>query len=668
MTSKGIKNGQPEGKSSGSLLFASAVIACAAATLVGAVQITARLLDRQPTRVRDLEVFLLLRSVAEAFHLDLSRRAPEFANRVHALADWPEALLYAGQAGATVIAVFAGLTLLALVVALPLRGLSVQVIPRRVGDWIWLTAFPLAIFSFLVTPLLFPLIQQRLFPGRLVYQGLALVATSISFWVILLALLRGSKWAATIKLAAVVGALGPVLTASMLALGNLSGDRTGLPTHAPGPNVLLISVDTLRPDHLGCYGYARDTSPAIDSLARDGARFETVVSSSSWTLPAHISLLSGLPSEAHGVTYDGMKAGSEVVFLSEIFQDAGYSTAGFVAGPYLSASYGFLQGFEHYDDYSVASLVNRRSHEGVTSPKSLEIAESWLRSWDRGGRRRPFFVFLHLWDVHFDFTPPPPFDSLFDPEYDGSITGENFERGAHIHRNMDARDLQHVIALYDGEIRYTDAHIGRLLQLLQELRAFDNTVIVVTADHGEEFFEHGQKGHRKSLFDETILVPLIVRFPPKVPSGVVVTQQVSLLDVAPTILSLAGLVRPDGFAMDPARVLRGADLLPVILGRASSAPNGAYSDLHGTVKAVRSATDKLVWDASRESETYLYFDLVNDPAEKNNLTDQYPERVSRARDQLSRWVEHWTKGESIAEPAEVDDELRERLRNLGYIE
>ena len=161
-----------------------------------------------------------------------------------------------------------------------------------------------------------------------------------------------------------------------------------------------------------------------------------------------------------------------------------------MSGPYLRAEYGFYQGFDHYDDYTALTLLNEAT-SSVTSPILLGLVQSWLGDWDRSGRRKPFFVFLHMWDVHYDYIPPSPYDELYDPGYQGPITGENVTSSRGIHRGMASGDLEHLIALYDGEIRYTDHHLGLLFRHLSQMNALANTIIAITSDHGEAFFEHG---------------------------------------------------------------------------------------------------------------------------------------------------------------------------------
>ena len=247
------------------------------------------------------------------------------------------------------------------------------------------------------------------------------------------------------------------------------------------PNVLLISIDMLRADHVSCYGYARKTTPAIDALAQRGVRFEETISSAPWTLPAHAALFTSLSDSVHGVNEGvGAALAPDITTLAERFQTAHYATGGFYAGPYLHHAYGLGQGFDTYSycvdysesfdadavkDWGADPAAQRRSHHGVTNPGVFAATKEWLSFVPEN---QPFFGFVHLWDTHYDFTPPAPYDSMFtNPAYQGWVTGQEFFFDPRIHAGMDAQDLEHLIALYDGEIRWTDAYVRKLQEELE---------------------------------------------------------------------------------------------------------------------------------------------------------------------------------------------------------
>jgi arylsulfatase A-like enzyme len=448
------------------------------------------------------------------------------------------------------------------------------------------------------------------------------------------------------------GGIGPTARTAAPAIGEPSPPRGGR------PNVVLISIDSLRADHLGCYGYSRPTSPRIDELARGGMRFAAAWSSTSWTLPAHVSLLSGRSLLGHGVRepHDTIPPG--VPLLAELLRAAGYATGAVVSAPYLSSRYGFARGFDAYDDHTVSYNSHADSNSGVTSPQIDGAASAWLRA----QKRSPFFLFVHYWDPHYDYDPPPPYDTMFDPDYRGSIRPKGFYENPAIHRGMIPRDLDHVRALYDGEIRYTDLHVGRLLDLLAELGIRDQTLVILTADHGDEFFEHGRKGHERTLYEEVLHVPLIVSWPGGVPSGRVVTEPVSIMDVAPTVLWAAGLPPPPG--------MEGQALLPEISPdtRRPTLTAELYrrSKLNLQV-AVRQGRRKLI--QSLNVPRVEFYDLEADPKETvSALTEE--ERLT-LRQGLAGWMSaQWLAQSDRAAPARVALEQGqvEALRALGYVE
>ncbi len=437
------------------------------------------------------------------------------------------------------------------------------------------------------------------------------------------------------------------------------------------PDILLISIDSLRPDHLGCYGYGRDTSPALDKLAADGTLFENTVSTTSWTLPAHISLFTSMDISVHGVAHDGLSLHPGIGTLAQELKKNGYATAAFCSSPYMSPAFGFDRGFDLYhnidlEDNKIAdtTLPNPEQRDGVhgeiTSPRITELATEWIRS----HREKPFFLFLHFWDVHFDYIPPPPYDRRFDPDYTGKIDGRDYWHNEKINPQMDPRDLEHIIALYDGEIAYVDQHLEQIFGVLKELGLDDRTLIVVTADHGDEFFEHGGKGHRSTLFDEVVKIPLIVRPPGGNRTGRKVPGQVSIIDIAPTILELAGVAVPGW--------MQGVSLAPAIRGEALPGNRYALLELGNVLKALRTDTRKLLFNALALHTIILDLKkdpgesqqaLVTDPEEWNRLNRAFYERILNDRELALKY-----RGGETGGAVTLDAEQVKKLRDLGYMQ
>jgi len=333
----------------------------------------------------------------------------------------------------------------------------------------------------------------------------------------------------------------PALLSSVLVLAGTIGAAE--PEPGSRPNVLFLLVDALRPDHLGCYGYKRETSPGIDHLARQAILFENAHAQSPWTKPSIPTLFTSLYPAQHGV-YEGERESrpghlesdvlpEECHTLAEILRDSGYRTAAFVNNAHLREGQGVDQGFEIYEQggHLLAPDIHQRFLDFLGREDS-----------------RPFFAYLHYLDVHWPFDPSPPFATLFPVEGATFDFGHADWRGLRDRINDGALDLsvadrQKLVALHDGGIAELDSRIGALLVELRRRGLLENTLVVFTSDHGEELFDHGKVGHGGTLFEEVVRIPLIVRLPgPGAPGRV--TAPVRLLDVLPTILTVAGIPVP----------------------------------------------------------------------------------------------------------------------------
>jgi arylsulfatase A-like enzyme len=656
-------------------LFLASAIAAGIVVLANLAVVALRL---DAAAVRELELFLNILGRPGWPQSDAAGRffawiLPAVLNRSFALHDVGGLLAFVGLALASTLFVYWMLAAL----AAPFVWAAARLLAparHRYASWFWGRGFPLLVLCAFSLPAIRGVVRMLMTDAEPFARSSVTFAIGLTLWLGLVWALgdsarvqRALRWSFAATLAASL----VIWAGAAVALGRGGYFHQQPPPAAGLPNVLLVSIDSLRSDHLHSYGYKRETSPTIDSLAADGARFKTVVSPTSWTLPAHLTLLTSLPPEEHGVTDDETRLREDAVFLSEVLWDKGYTTAGFVSGPYLNAAYGFAQGWDHYDDYTVAKVSHLSAWRGVTSPPLYDVVSNWLGGWDSAGRQRPFFMFVHMWDVHYDFTPPPPYDTMFDPDYRGSVTGEDFELGDQVHLGMDPRDLEHVIALYDGEIRFTDLYLGKIIDRLRALGVLDNTIVVVTADHGEEFFEHGRKGHKKALYDESILVPLVIRFPPAVPAGRVVEPQVRLMDIAPTILSLAGLHKPDDFGTGRAKGYTAPqDLRRWIAGDGALPPLLAFSDLKGEapvpIAAVRAEDSKLIRELDGAHKEELY-DLTTDRHEQVNLLRDDAVLETPLRQELSGWRDNLQSGGKMAQTFELNEGQKERLRALGYL-
>ncbi len=481
-----------------------------------------------------------------------------------------------------------------------------------------------------------------------------------------------------------VGAARPALLRAVLiasswlvALGSCRRDEP----RGNGRPVILVSIDCLRADHCTPYGYRprfapdEETTPFLSAIAEAGVLFEDATAPTSWTLPSHVTMLTGMSPFEHGVRNRSVRLRDGTETLAHRFRAAGYDTGGFYSGPFLHPAWGFGPGFDRYEgvldylerldveaattqaDRSGIAAVHRASHEDrLCAERVVDRALEWLAEDER--HRRPFFLFLHVWDPHYDYEPPDEYLRRFDPDYAGDVDGTDFLA---VDRRWEGRDLEHLVARYDAEIRYTDDQLARFFARLEEWGlGGDEVIVAVTADHGEEFYEHGKKGHQRSLYQEVLHVPLVIRAAGSLPVGRRVGGLVRLCDVAPTLLDLADL------APFPDR--GGASLLPLVAGTTPVPPRRALLDLDIPMGPMmvgwREGSTKLIIDQHRK--TTELFDLAADPHERSPATRvaRSSKRVAhQARRDLAEAEAHPGHAVPMFESAEMTDALRE----MGYV-
>jgi arylsulfatase A-like enzyme len=419
------------------------------------------------------------------------------------------------------------------------------------------------------------------------------------------------------------------------------------------PSFVLISIDTLRPDHLGVYGYARPTSPQIDAFARDSVVFEEAISSSASTLTAHASIFTSLTPARHGAFFSrSAPLGDDRLTVAEVLRDAGWRTLGLHAGGKVAAELGLAQGFQRYER---------------VLPLFADTVASACTSIDETAGE-PFFLFLHTYEVHHPYTPADEYLSLFkDEAYSGPLPDEIgiSEHLRPINSNrpenrmaIGPSDLAHIIATYDAEIRSMDDAFGTLRDCLLDASRYHDTMIILTSDHGEEFDEHGVVGwHSHTLYDELVRVPLIIKWPNGRFAGQRIATMVRSLDIAPTIVAGAGLAVPQVFEGAPLEALVGG-------GRSTGAD---YVLLQRDSRRRRPDSR-----AIRTAEWKLFgrklFDLVHDATEQRDVAAAHPEVV----DALSSRLRAGFRAERPPRPpedgAQLDDQTRAELRALGYVE
>jgi arylsulfatase A-like enzyme len=391
--------------------------------------------------------------------------------------------------------------------------------------------------------------------------------------------------------------------------------------------MILIDIGTLRADHLGCYGYERETSPSIDALAAESVVFEWCFSQAPNTAPSQASIMTGLYPGSHGLVSEQARLPERVTTLAEVLADHGYATAAFVDGGYLSKDFGLDQGFQRYS--------NRRGEglDGI-APRAID----WLRQ----HADENFLLLVHTYDTHAPYMPPASHRGLFLEELAPPSEDEGSWRSQ---------------ALYDAEIRHVDDWIGTLMAEIRELGLDRRATIALVSDHGEEFMEHGAVGHDK-LYGTVTRVPLMIRLPGGAHAGTV-PQIVETIDLMPTLLELAGAPAPPG--------LQGASLLPLIRGEGRP-PYTAFGESAFFGGRVYAALGGYRLLADREGGRAELYHFLEDPLELRDLAAEEPERVEVLRRRLATWREAVARSAAGEEQAPVEDETLEQLRSLGYVQ
>jgi len=428
------------------------------------------------------------------------------------------------------------------------------------------------------------------------------------------------------------------------------------------PNLLLYVTDTLRPDSLQPYGNSAVATPAAERLAREGTLFEKVYAQSTWTRASVASILTGVYPDVHGAETRHDILSDAATLLPEYLRTQGYTTACIVTNPNIGSFFGFDQG---YDDFIELFQRTRTGHY-VSARETFAPSDEVTRraiEWIEGAPR-PFFLFVLTIDPHWPYQPPKRFDR-YGGGYRGDVNGDaDVRRG----RKLTPDDRRRIRSLYDAEVSYNDDSLGRLLDHLRQAKLVDETVVAFTSDHGEEFWEHGRNGHGKALFEETLRVPLIVRYPPAVPAGAVVSERIEAVDVFPTLLELAGLPVPDE--------IDGRSLL-------APSPRGerqVYASLALDKVRGRSLIDypwKLISIARRGVDRTRLFNLETDPTEEKDLSALAPERVATMTRGLSGRAERYAERRArlLGSPQtadspqpEIPEAVLEGLRALGYLD
>lgn len=465
----------------------------------------------------------------------------------------------------------------------------------------------------------------------------------------------------------------------VVVLAGLAGGLTASPARALAPdagvekpNILVYMIDTLRADELGCYGARVTKTPAIDRFASQGALFVNAHSAAPATRPSIASFFTGVPSPAHGLEKNLIgflpKEPGGLPRVHELLKEQGYYTVGIVANPNVDAFFGFARGWDAYH-----GLYERKPLPGQPAPRSGDlvtaadmIVDRVREEIDKAPRDRPFYIYVLSIDPHDPYTPPAPYDTMYDPDADaqrdGSIEVLQKQFDAAVREGRPPTPtVERIRSLYRGEVSFADAHFGRLMDWMMERGLLDRTLVALTADHGEEFLEHGRRGHGHTLFQEQLRVPLVVRHPGSF-APLRVEEPVSLLDLSATLVLVGGGQKP-GFWTG--RDLRGTVRPATIFA--------AQNSVDGLRRAVRFGEEKLIRD--EKSGRQDAYDLAADPGEQHPIQGEGKRRADRALGgQLRKFQEAnrdvfdtYARRGAEARPDSTPDELIRKLKALGYV-
>ncbi len=435
------------------------------------------------------------------------------------------------------------------------------------------------------------------------------------------------------------------------------------------PNILIYLVDTLRADHLGCYGYDKPTSPNIDSFSKSATLFRNPIAQASWTRSAVASVLTGLYAPTHGTIKRLDTLSESVRLLPEVLKNLGYQTAAVVTNGNISSQFGFNRGFDTY----------RQLKEQPDNPENHQLSDSVNAAafeWLRLRSTEPFLLYLHTTDPHNPYMPRSPHREKLAPMVADTTVGSLRKLTAlkNTKETPSPDLLRDITALYDAEIAFNDAEFGHLIEKLKELDLYDQTMIIFLSDHGEEFLDHGYWEHGNSLFNEQIHIPLIIKFPNGLGKGTNVDSVVRQIDILPTILDYLGQPIPPR--------LQGSSLLPWLLP-SGNGPTAATEPMKATLSHVSIdkrdmmslilSEKKLIQTAQdfsfarRDRPHVELFDLRHDWSEQENIADRQPVWAGYLLT-LLKYQEQFGGKKASAKEAEIDEGLRRRLQALGYLD
>lgn len=452
-------------------------------------------------------------------------------------------------------------------------------------------------------------------------------------------------------------------------------------------NIVLITLDTTRADHLGCYGYKKDTTPFLDSLARKGILFENAYANATWTLPSHASLFTGMMPSVHGVGYSNFFVSPSVKTIAESLQQKGYTSAAFIGGPFLVSAFNINQGFDFYDEHLdphselkrltlfrlISKLTGKSLWHTDGQRHGAEINQEVSSYLKWAVNRQPFFLFINYFDAHEPYDPPQEIRNQMQirTTLKGNIRFYplNKQNGIACHADktpLTQSEFQQLRDLYDGELRYQDQQLEALWKMVENLGVASKTILIIASDHGETIGEHQFLDHGHNLYQEQVHVPLLFYNSGLFSGGRKITEEVQLIDVYPTLLQFVGL-KPDSG-------IQGHSLIPGL--RSNQFPSRPVLseidiDSHPRFAAFKRSQRMILEDSLKyidsSNQQNRLFDLQVDPAEMIDQQKTRPadaEQLHKKSNELFRALEMLKHKGS----GKLDEETREKLKALGYIE
>lgn len=422
-------------------------------------------------------------------------------------------------------------------------------------------------------------------------------------------------------------------------------------------NLVLITIDTLRADHLGCYGYSRKTSPAIDTLAGEGTLFINTIAQRGLTWPSLTSIMTSLYPVEHGIRINGMQLKYYKISLAEILKTRGYTCAAFLTNACQATWNGF--------DYKKKA-----------DDKDIKITVQAIK-WLKSHCDKKLFLWIHYIAPHRPYAPPMPYKNLFDQDYKGNMNGSSKQLDEIALKKiaLSKEDLNHIISLYDGEIAFVDDQIKYLISTIRKLNIKDKTLIVITADHGEDLYQHNfYFYHAASIYESSLQIPLIFNLPGVIPKNIKINKVVESIDIAPTILEILGIPSPRNF--------HGTSLMPLFKNR-DIFLGDAYSEWQDKILSIRTDSHRFIYNPSNfhpicidggNYNSYVIeqeelYDIKNDPAESANIVKMKPKIAQTLRNKILNWKKKhsWHTDQLKNNDYKIESRLKENLKSLGYI-